>query len=371
MSATDSAMPPPPEFEVKRRYKRLLVEFMTFRDQQDYDRATEFTPDQLATIKPADVRRWMCVKVYGNPDPGPEDNPTMGRASSLEYYKKALSYYMVNSHEAWNETALIGNPTRSKEVINLIKLVKQKEANQQGKASKARHPSEPIDVAPDALIHVDVEGQLDGGGDISIHDDDDVAPEEIDFATIYAQNMALRSEVRELKTELQHFQDKTARNFTLLRNSIRQISAPPPAAGLPTIRANTDSNAVATPPRPSRTNNNAAAAAAAAAENQTGPAILSRLPRDLHALWREYDFGIEGNKAAKWFSATERGKVKYIYTRRKIVWDQVTSLMRAGYTAQTAVNRIYEVHGRHKSVTWIINQMRKNRQSGENPIFPI
>jgi hypothetical protein len=43
----------------------------------------------------------------------------------------------------------------------------------------------------------------------------------------------------------------------------------------------------------------------------------------IHALWLEYKFGIWGRKAAKDFTAAERGKAKYSYHRRKVVWDVV------------------------------------------------
>jgi hypothetical protein len=107
--------------EEKTRYKKsYLVEFMSFRDQQEYNAQTEFTQEQLIAIRFADLERCRCLKVYDNPDPGPQDNPTEGRASSLAYYKKAISYYMVNRLHAWNEVALLGNPTRSVEVNDLI-----------------------------------------------------------------------------------------------------------------------------------------------------------------------------------------------------------------------------------------------------------
>ena len=71
----------------------------------------------------------MCLKVYGNPDPGIDDNPTEGRSTSLEFYKKALSFFMPNKLMPWNELANppLGNPTRSVPVKELIKRVRKKE----------------------------------------------------------------------------------------------------------------------------------------------------------------------------------------------------------------------------------------------------
>jgi hypothetical protein len=64
--------------------------------------------------------------VYGFPEPGPDDNPTLGQSSSLEYYKKALSYYMPNRLIRWNAISKTGNPTRSIPVNELIKAVKKR-----------------------------------------------------------------------------------------------------------------------------------------------------------------------------------------------------------------------------------------------------
>jgi hypothetical protein len=65
------------------------VAFMSFRDdQQGYDLETVFAQEQLAAVRPADVKRWLCQKVSGNPNPSPADKHTRGRFSSLEFYKK-------------------------------------------------------------------------------------------------------------------------------------------------------------------------------------------------------------------------------------------------------------------------------------------
>ena len=87
---------------------------------------------------------------------------------------------------------------------------------------------------------------------------------------------------------------------------------------------------------------------------------LSSTPRTLHVLWQEYKFGLGGQKAARLFTAVERGKVKYTYHRRKVVWDIILMRIRAGNTAQIAEDRIYEVYGVNWTVSAIINQMRKD-----------
>ena len=80
-------------------------------------------------------------------------------------------------------------------------------------------------------------------------------------------------------------------------------------------------------------------------------------------LWHEYEFGIGGRKPAQSFTAEERGKVRFRYCRRKIVWNAIDRMVRSGSTAQVACDRIYEVYGRG-TVTEIIKLMRKDEREG-------
>jgi hypothetical protein len=85
-------------------------------------------------------------------------------------------------------------------------------------------------------------------------------------------------------------------------------------------------------------------------------------------LWNEYEFGIGNRKPAKLFTAAERGKVKYIYYRRKIVWDNIAELVRSGLDAKTACDKIYTVYGANRSDTsTIIRQMRADRARKGHP----
>ena len=102
-------------------------------------------------------------------------------------------------------------------------------------------------------------------------------------------------------------------------------------------------------------------------EVEMNSALLSNNPKSLHTLWNEYEFGLGNNKAAKDFTSKERGKVKYLYHRRKVVWEKVTEMVRSGYIARDACNKIYEVYGANLSVTNIINLMRRDRKNGGHP----
>jgi hypothetical protein len=99
-----------------------------------------FSQDELVALTPSDIKRWMCVKACGMPEPGPDDHPTECRSSSIEFWKKAISSFMPNGLMQWNVISNVGNPTKSIEVNDLVKAVKKKEVRKLGKASSARRP---------------------------------------------------------------------------------------------------------------------------------------------------------------------------------------------------------------------------------------
>ncbi|KAG7341520.1 hypothetical protein IV203_023472 [Nitzschia inconspicua] len=90
----------------------------------------KFTKAQLLQLKPKHVYNYLCLKV-----------------SSLEYYKKAISFFLPNSHP-WVEmpgTPAHGNPTRSKLVNNLVAKVRLAETRGEGKDTQATRPLEMIE----------------------------------------------------------------------------------------------------------------------------------------------------------------------------------------------------------------------------------
>ena len=59
---------------------------------------------------------------------------------------------------------------------------------------------------------------------------------------------------------------------------------------------------------------------------------LSKCPKNLHLLRREYEyeFGLDGQKAAKNFTLEERGKNKFSYSRCKVFWDVINVMVAKG-----------------------------------------
>jgi hypothetical protein len=67
---------------------------MSYGDKLEYPKKHPFTVDQLVKVTPTDLYKWLAFKVYKKEDPGPKNNPTFGQSSSMNYYKKTISYYM-------------------------------------------------------------------------------------------------------------------------------------------------------------------------------------------------------------------------------------------------------------------------------------
>jgi hypothetical protein len=99
----------------------------------------------------------------------------------------------------------------------------------------------------------------------------------------------------------------------------------------------------------------------------THTASLSKRPRDLFELWKEYEFGTGRSKPAKDFTARERGTCKCVYSLRMNFWSQVERLIRRGYTSDSAIDAVYSVYGRSSSVTKILHALRRDKAGGGNP----
>ena len=70
---------------------------------------------------------------------------------------------------------------------------------------------------------------------------------------------------------------------------------------------------------------------------------LLKCPRTLE-VWTEYEFGVNGNKAAKFVTAQERGKVKYLYSLCKPFWTLAERMIRYGYTHASAIEKIESLY---------------------------
>ena len=94
-----------------------------------------------------------------------------------------------------------------------------------------------------------------------------------------------------------------------------------------------------------------------------------KCPRMLNDLWRECEFGMCGNKPAKDSTPHERGQVKVTYCPMKVFWDKVAKLIRAGFTADEALDKNYRAFGERLSVSAILTKMILDRRNGGVPVF--
>ncbi|KAI9987159.1 hypothetical protein PInf_023070 [Phytophthora infestans] len=125
-----------------KRYKAILVEFMSFNDGRAYTTETVFSSEELLSVKPEDVCRWMNFRAFGEAYPGEDAKPVCARSSTLAYAKKAISSFMPRIAVSWDSIRTEGNPTRSQLVNKLIKTVKHFEVRREGVQSAARRPIE-------------------------------------------------------------------------------------------------------------------------------------------------------------------------------------------------------------------------------------
>ena len=105
---------------------------MRWRDNADYEADHVFTVEQRNAVQPIEIARYLKFKAYGNADASSSDLPTVGRASSLEHYKKSISKFMTTTYP-YNDQAKVGNPTQSTVVNQVVKDVKLMQCRKLGK----------------------------------------------------------------------------------------------------------------------------------------------------------------------------------------------------------------------------------------------
>jgi len=121
-----------------QQYRPHLAKFFSWKDGIEYGNNFQPVPAAFNGVTPHMLCRYLKFLAYGTETPGPDDHPTLRRASGLAFVKKALSYFWADNTTPWNTAAQSGNPTMSKEINNLIKEVKKLEVRKQGKKSNAK-----------------------------------------------------------------------------------------------------------------------------------------------------------------------------------------------------------------------------------------
>jgi hypothetical protein len=174
------------------------------------------------------------------------------------------------------------------------------------------------------------------------------------FVQIHQVKQQLLTQQSESTTNINTFKSEIINKLNTINNNLNRIAIQPPRMATPQQRIN-----------------NAAEMARAEEEveeiRRRPLATLMKAPPSLHELWAEYKDGFNGNKAAKDYTAEERGKNKCTYCRRKVFWDLISLHVRAGSDATDVINRVYECYGRNLSVNAIIDSIRNDRKNGGHP----
>ena len=111
--------------------------FITYHHEKEtlYNNNHKFTSGELKALVLQDSVKFITFKAYGIKEPTDQDCPTYARSNTLKYWKEALSSFIPNGHMQWNNISNVGNPTRSTDLNDVIKKVKQAEVCQQGRPS--------------------------------------------------------------------------------------------------------------------------------------------------------------------------------------------------------------------------------------------
>lgn len=104
-----------------------------------YPKDHEFTNDDLAAITPSDICKWMNFKAFGTSTPEMDANLVGSGSSSLEFMKKAVSFYMPEKGY-YNDELKCGNPTRSRQVKELLQKVSAMGGKTKREVSSSNQP---------------------------------------------------------------------------------------------------------------------------------------------------------------------------------------------------------------------------------------
>ena len=169
--------------------------------------------------------------------------------------------------------------------------------------------------------------------------------------------LSMRQENLELKNAVNTLNMKMERGFGIINGNVQRIAMRPGriVAAAVTRTANLGQNPGGVAPQQENAGGDRAVMTMA---------TLMATPRSLHDLWQEFQHGVGGRKAARLFSYSERGRSKFKYCRRKVVWDLIAGLVRQGHTADAGIDRIYAVYGGQTSVTNIIAGLKRDKKNG-------
>ena len=110
-------------------YHRYLVNFMSFKDNIQYDKKHNFDDTELQDWRPGEIFEWMRQRTLKDVQVSEVDQQTTKfylRSSTLAVMKKALSWYFMGDRDSqWVTSLSTGNPTKSNPVNGFIRFIRK------------------------------------------------------------------------------------------------------------------------------------------------------------------------------------------------------------------------------------------------------
>ena len=122
-------------------YENALCDLMAFahnRNFRRYVKGTIFNREQLLQLKPQHIHNWLANKAFRKVQYSIEsgDRPIHARSSSLEFQKKAVSFFMPDNAPHWCNGQ--GNPTKHSMHRKLLEVITKCEVRGEGAEPKVK-----------------------------------------------------------------------------------------------------------------------------------------------------------------------------------------------------------------------------------------
>jgi hypothetical protein len=121
-------------------YSGHIAKFMNFLNDTNHSNDHQYSDEELIQLTPNHIIKFFQFKVFKILDDQPINKATdraTGWRAILEAYKRSISYFMPNRIPSWDQMSQNGNPTKSTDINDFIKLVKKLEVRK--KISPVRH----------------------------------------------------------------------------------------------------------------------------------------------------------------------------------------------------------------------------------------
>ncbi|KAK1740746.1 hypothetical protein QTG54_008841 [Skeletonema marinoi] len=245
IAAAAAAKPSP----VPKRYNTILRDFMAYHHQTTmYQEGHTFADAELLEITPDHIIRYFTMKLYGDGDVVPQGKPLKGSHHTLDYYKKAISSFIPNKQQPWDNAIKKGNPTRAKVVNKFIHRIRELEGDE-GSSKKRKSGETPIQAikSPSSLPtsstakKARVDDQSNVGGNSNAIISSILQKMQLQNSLTVDFIGTLSTSLNGYRSTLQENNQSITAELQRLNNSLQQtdnISVPPapvPAASVPTL----------------------------------------------------------------------------------------------------------------------------------------